>query len=264
MSIARSSCIVLLSVLAAATPLVAHAQLTQCQGVTGNPNYKVLVDEVQYATATGAAPALPIELLQSSVEGALEKVRRGVLRGATSSPGGVTYLNCAGRHPSGEAAFDPTIVRCMATNHAILELWGTLFPEGDGVHTFDVHYMMFPVALSAPARSGSASTTMTMAAKPTIAQIKRYLVSTRADLPAYFAVSAGVQAYEDRQWNQALRFLCEARTRLKGKSNQQDLMSFADDLASKAAAELRKGTSSPVSLLSDKQASDYCSFATQR
>ena len=121
----------------------------------------------------------------------------------------MTYLNCAGRHPSGEAAFDAAMLRSMATNHAILELWGTLFPEGDGVHTFDVHYMMFPVALSTPARSGSASTTMRMSAKPSIAEIKRYLVNTRADLPAYFAVSAGVQAYDDRQWNQAVRFLCE-------------------------------------------------------
>ncbi len=264
MSIMRSSRLAFLIVAAAYAPAVAHAQLTQCQGVTSSANYKVLIDEVQYATPTSTASALPIELLQSSVEGALEKVRRGVMKGTTSPQGGVTYLNCAGRHPSGEAAFDPAMLRSMATNHAILELWGTLFPEGDGVHTFDVHYMMCPVALSAPARSGSASTTMTMSTKPSIAEIKKYLVSTRADLPAYFAVSAGVQAYDDRQWNQAVRFLCEARSRLKGRTNQQDLTAFADDLASKAAAELRKSASSAVSLLNDKQASDYCTFATGR
>lgn len=262
MWIARSSAAAV-ALVVLLVPLRTQAQLTQCQGVANNPSYKVLVDEVQYATATGAAPALPIELLQSSVEGALEKVRRGLLRGAASQ-GSVLYLNCAGRHPAGEAAFDAAMMRSMATNHAILELWGTLFPEGDGVHTFDIHYMMFPLALSTPARSGSASTTMTMPARPSIADIKKYLVSTRADLPAYFAVSAGVQAYEDREWNQAVRFLCEARSRLKGRSSQQDLMAFADDLASKAALELRKSATSPVKLLSDAQASDYCTFATGR
>ena len=260
----RSSVVAAIVFAALCAPSKGSAQLTQCQGVNSTASYKVLVDEVQYATPTGTASALPIELLQSSVEGALEKVRRGVLKGTTSPAGSVTYLNCAGRHPSGEAAFDPAMLRSMATNHAILELWGTLFPEGDGIHTFDVHYMMFPVALSAPARSGSASTTMKMSAKPSIAEIKKYLVSTRADLPAYFAVSAGVQAYDDREWNQAVRFLCEARTRLRGRSGQEDLMTFADGLASKAAVELRKAASSPVSLLSDKQASDYCTFATGR
>src|SRR5712691_3586397 len=68
------------------------AQMTQCNGVAGGISYKVLVDEVQYATAVGNEPALSIELIQYAVEGALEKVRRGILKGtAAQSP--VLYLN---------------------------------------------------------------------------------------------------------------------------------------------------------------------------
>jgi hypothetical protein len=154
----------------------------------------------------------------------------------------------------------------MAANHAILEVWGTLFPLGSGQHKFDIHYVMFPVAsATAPPPSGIAATEKNMPTKPTSAQVMAYLISARADLPAYFTVAAGVQAYADRRWDQAAPLLCEARTRLKNKAGQQELMKFAEDLASKAGAELRR-SSDPIgtSLMTDEQARDYCNFATTR
>jgi hypothetical protein len=240
------------------------AQMTQCSGASGGANYKVLIDEVQYATSTGNQQVLSLELIQSSVEGALEKLRRGILS-RNVPQGTILYLNCKGRHPQGASDFDDSLMRNMAANHAILEFWGTLFPLGGGQHKFDIHYVMFPVAsLTPPAPSGIAATEKTMATKPTSEEVRRYLINTRADLPAYFTAAAGVQAYADRNWDQAVRFLCEARTRLKRNPAQQDLMNFADQLASKAAAELRKNDNTVASLLTDAQAKDYCSFATTR
>ena len=154
----------------------------------------------------------------------------------------------------------------MAANHAILEVWGTLFPLGSGQHKFDIHYVMFPVAsATAPPPSGIAATEKNMATKPTSEQVMAYLISARADLPAYFTVAAGVQAYADRRWDQAAPLLCEARTRLKNKVGQQELKKFAEDLASKAGAELRKSSDpAGTSLMTDEQAKDYCTFATTR
>lgn len=241
------------------------AAQTQCAGVSGGTDYKVLVDEVQFATATGNQPAIALELLQSSVEGALEKVRHGVLA-RSSSPSTMLYLPCSGRHPESPGEFTDLYIRTMASNHAILELWGTIFPLGGGQHKFDIHYVMFPVAsATAPPPSGIAATEKTMASKPTPVQVMGYLISARADLPAYFTVAAGVQAYADHRWEQAAPLLCEARSRLKNKMGQQDLMKFADDLASKAGAELRKSSDpAGTSLMSEAQAKDYCSFATTR
>jgi hypothetical protein len=240
------------------------AQMAQCSGVASGTDYKVLVDEVEYATGSGDQPALSIELIQNSVEGALEKVRRGILKGAVPQAN-IQYLNCKGRHPQDTSQFDNSLVRTMAANHAILELWGTLFPLGGGQHKFDIHYVMFPVASrTAPPPSGIAATEKTMASKPTPQEVKGYLIDARADLPTYFTVAAGAQAYADRNWDQAVRFLCEARTRLKKKANQQDLMNFADQLASKAAAEVRKSNNTAAGLLTDAQAKDYCMFATTR
>ncbi len=240
------------------------AQLTKCNGVSGGTSYKVLVDEVQYATGSGSQPALSIELIQSSVEGALEKVRRGILKGVASR-GSISYLNCMGRHPQGPSDFDNNLVRSMAANHAILELWGTLFPLGGGQHKFDIHYVMFPVAsLTAAPPSSVAATERTMSTKPTPLQVKAYLIDARADLPTYFTVAAGAQAYADHDWEQAVRFLCEARTRLQKNADQKDLMNFADQLASKAAAEIRKNDDTAAGLLTSAQAKNYCVFATTR
>src|ERR1700746_3125650 len=84
---------------------------TQCTGVSGGTDYKVLVDEVQFATASGNQPAVSLELLQSSVEGALEKVRHVVLARSTSQAS-ILYLPCAGRHP-GPTEFNDTYIRTM-------------------------------------------------------------------------------------------------------------------------------------------------------
>ncbi len=240
------------------------AQMTQCSGVSGGTNYKVLIDEVQYATAAGNQQVLSLELIQSSVEGSLEKLRHGILS-RNVPQGSILYLNCKGRHPQA-GDFDDSLIRNMAANHAILEFWGTLFPLEGGQHKFDIHYVMFSVAsLTPPAPSGVASTEKTiMTIKPTPEEVRRFLIDSRADLPAYFTAAAGVQAYADRNWDQAVRFLCEARTRLRRNLAQQDLMNFADQLASKAAAELRKNDKTVASLLTDAQAKDYCSFATTR
>jgi hypothetical protein len=241
-----------------------RAQMAQCNGLTGGTSYKVLIDEIQYATTTGNQPVLSIELIQSSVEGALEKVRRGILNhNATQDT--FLYLNCKGRHPQAASDFDNDLVRNLAENHAILEFWGTLFPLGGGQHKFDIHYVLFPVAfLAPPAPSGIASTEKTMATKPTPEEVRQFLISTRADLPAYFTAAAGVQAYADHNLDQALRFLCEARTRLKKNPDQQELMKFVDELASKAAVEQRRNDNKAASLLTETQAKDYCSFATTR
>ena len=241
------------------------AAQTQCAGVSGGTDYKVLVDEVQFATASGNQPAIALELLQTSVEGALEKVRHGVLS-RSSSPATIVYLPCSGRHPQSAGEFTDTYIRSMVSNHAILELWGTLFPLGSGQHKFDIHYVMFPVSsATAPPPSGIAATEKNMASKPTPTQVRDYLISARADLPAYFTVAAGVQAYADHRWDQAAPLLCEARARLKNKAGHQDLMKFAEALASKAGAELRKSSDpAGTSLMSEEQAKDYCTFATTR
>jgi hypothetical protein len=240
---------------------------TQCDGVAGGTDYKVLVDEIQFATASGNQPAIALELLQTSVGGALEKVRLRVLK-RSPSPGNVRYLPCTGRHPQSAVDFSDTYIKTMAANHAILEVWGTLFPLGAGQHKFDIHYVMFPVASATappPPPRGIAATERSMATTPNPNQVILYLISARADLPAYFTVAAGVQAYDDHRWDEAAPLLCEARTLLKKTAGQQDLMKFAELLASNAGAELRKSSDpAGTSLMSDEQAKDYCTFATTR
>jgi len=238
---------------------------TQCPAASGGTDYKVLVDEVQFATASGYQPALQLELLRTSVEGALEKVRHVVLA-RSSSQTSIRYVSCTGRHPQDPGEFKEPYIRSMAADHAILEVWGTLFPLGGGQHRFDIHYVMFPVSsMTSPPPSGIAGTEKMMASKPTPPQVTGYLLDARADLPAYFTVAAGVQAYADHRWAEAVPLLCQARTRLRNKPAQQDLMKFADQLASKAGAELRKsGDPAGTSLMTDAQARDYCTFATTR
>ena len=252
------------SALALACPDASGAQMVQCEGVAGGVAYKVLVDDVRHATATSSEAALPIELIRSSVEGALDKVRQTVLRGTATRPS-VTYLTCKGRHPEGTSAFDDNLVRSMAANHAILELWGTLFPLGGNQYQFEIHYVMFPLAsFSTTAPPGVALTQRKMSGFPTPAQVQGLLTATRADLPIYFAVAAGVQAYADRQFDQSVRFLCEARTRTRDKQELEELRTFSDMLASKAAAELRKRPNSVYSLLPDSSEKSTCDFATTR
>src|ERR1700693_1929061 len=105
----RFRCALVVFGMIAAAPYAA----TQC-GVSGGTNYKVLIDEVEYAVASGNQPVVSLELIQSSVEGALEKVRRGVLR-SSGPQGNILYLNCKGRHPQ-ESEFDGDFIRRLAAN----------------------------------------------------------------------------------------------------------------------------------------------------
>jgi hypothetical protein len=244
----------------------AGAQMVQCNGVSGGVSYKVLVDDVRHATATSTEAALSVDLIRSSVEGALDKVRQTVLKGASSQQS-VKYLTCPGRHPGSPTAFDDVnLVRSMAANHAILELWGTLFPLGGNQYQFDIHYVMFPLAsLAGPAPAGVASTQQKMSGYPTPAQVQGLLTATRADLPIYFAVAAGVKAYTDRQFDQSVRFLCEARSRIKDKAKLEELRNFSDTLASRAVVELRKRPNSVHSMLPDPPpGKSYCEVVTTR
>ena len=241
------------------------AQMVECAGVRGGTSYKVLVDEVQFATETSNQAAASVELIQSAVDGALEKVRQRALKGA-SSRGSVSYLTCKGRHPSGDGDFSDAVVGGLAESHATLELWGTLFSLGGNNYTFDIHYVMFPItALPSPKPSAMAKTQQKMAGKPTADDVQKYLIKTRDDLPVYFTLAAGVQAFQDRNWDQAVRYLCEARTNLKRRPEQQDLTDLAGQYASKAAAATRQSAdASGVALLTEAQARDYCAFATTR
>jgi hypothetical protein len=251
-------CVAAASQLTIATSCSAQVQ---CSNVSGGTSYKVLIDEVQYSPPSGAQQSLSLELVQHSIAGSLE-----VLRQAGNLPeGSILYLECKGRHPQ-EADFKESVIRDMAANHAILEFWGTVFPGGRSQRKLDIRYVMFPVAsFSAPAPSGFASTEKPiMGAKPTLDEVTRFVSATRDDMSAYFTAATGVQAYADRNWERAERFLCQARTRLKGNPAQHELMDFVDQLASKAAAELRKNRNTVASLLTDAQAKDYCSFATTR
>jgi hypothetical protein len=234
----------------------------QCSDLSG-PNYKVLIDEVEFAAASGDQPVLSLELLRASVEGALRKVRQGVLKGSVPH-GDIDYRTCKGQHPS-KSQFTGNFVRSMAANHAILEFWGTLFPPLGGQHQFEIDYVMFPVgSLDQPRPSEFASTQKKMPSKPTSAEIIDYMIDARADLPAFFTVATGVQAYADHDWDQAVRLLCEARSRLKKNADQADLMNFADQVATEAAANLRKNNLTAANLLTDAQARNYCRFATTR
>jgi len=240
----------------------------QCSGLSTGTEYKVLVDEVQYSASAGVTPAVSLDMLQASVEGALEKVRQRLvksLRPGGESMGGFEYLPCTGRHPR-ETEFSDDFVRSMVGNHAILEFWGTLFALDGGQHKFDIRYVMFPVnSARQPRPSQFAATQKTVNNKPTPEQVTKFFVDALADLPTNFTVSAGLQKYADRQLPEAVRFLCEARTRLQNKPDQQDLSSYVDTIANKAGAELRQQTlASGASLLSDADAKDYCTFATTR
>ena len=242
----------------------------QCSGLSSGTNYKVLIDEVQYSSDPAAVkPAVSLDMLQSSVEGALEKIRQKLLKGISEgrpSMGDIQYLPCTGRHPSDTQFQDEGFMRSMVANHAILEFWGSLFALGDGQHRVDIRYVMFPVSSAAQPRPSEFALTQTaVASKPTPEQITGFLVNTRSDLPAYFVVSLGLQKYADHQFTQAVRFLCEARTRLKKKGGSDDLMNPVDSVANKAGAELRQqALASGANLLSDAQAKDYCTFATTR
>jgi len=254
----RSKCVTLLLLgLAAADSHVA----AQCSGLASGTNYKVLIDEVEYVGSSSSRPVVSLDLVQTSVEGALEKVRQGILK-TSAQHGEILYLNCTGRHPQ-EQQFRDDVIRDMIANHAILEFWGSLLPLGGNQNRFEIHYVMFPVGSLSPPRPSEFASTQKVMATLSPQDVTNYLINARADLPAYFTIALGLQAYADRNWGQAVSLLCEARTRLS-KPNQQELMRTADQFANKAASELRKNALSSASLLTDAQAKDYCKFATTR
>src|SRR5258708_4313888 len=194
--------------------IAAHSHAgAQCNGLSIGTKYKVLIDEVQYSAPAGVKPAVSLDMLQSSVEGALEKLRQSLLNVATvlkgtPAMGDIEYLTCTGRHTR-DTEFDDSFMRSMVGNHAILEFWGTLFALDGGQHKFDIRYVMFPVSSAAqPRPSEFAMTQKTVASKPTPEQITDFFVNTRSDLPAYFTASVGLQKDADRQLSQAVRSLC--------------------------------------------------------
>jgi hypothetical protein len=103
-----------------------------------------------------------------------------------------------------------------------------------------------------------------MSVKPTSDQILSFFDERGADLKAFYMVAAGAQAFADHQWNPAVHFLCKGASFLKGKAGREDLLGYANELASSAAQELRKTNDVSVSLMSADQVKNYCKFATTR
>jgi hypothetical protein len=253
----------LLSLLEFAAPL--RAQMNPCPHVSEGAGYKILIDEVQYSNMGGAAqPAQPLELLRFTVETTLDKARL-LAEGKKRSNLEFKYLPCPGRHPDGDNQFDPGLVRELDQAHVILEVWGTIYPLGNNKHKFVLEYALVPVSfLKTPPPQGIIPAVKDMPVKPSSDQILSFFDERGADLKAFYMVAAGAQAYADRDWNPAVHFLCKGASLLKGKAGREELLEYANELASSAAQELRKINEVSVGLMSADQVKNYCKFAMTR
>jgi hypothetical protein len=238
----------------------------QCHGVANGTGYKVLLDDVDFSTARGDQPVLSRDLLLTAVQNAVDNVRNKALQ-KLQSEDSVSVIPCTGWHPSSQAQINAAYIQAMAANHATLELWGTLYSLGPGQDEFDIHYVMFdvPSIPAPPPPSSFAYTKKLMGNHPEPQQITRFMADSNADLLVYFAVAAGVQAYQDKNWGQAASFLCEASTLLKSRPNQANLLNFTTLLSVQAGFKLR-ASSDPggAAMMTDDQIRNYCTFATSR
>lgn len=113
-----------------------HAQLADCQALgAGSEAYKVVVDELSFATGAAAGPVSVLNLkerLEFNLSTQLEEFRGDVTALGVRPAIDLGLITCPGRRPSLHGTeFTAQRVETLSDQRVVVELWGTLLNGGD-------------------------------------------------------------------------------------------------------------------------------------
>jgi len=143
---------------------VSQAQLADCQPLgTGSQAYKVVMDELSFASAaaaSGAGAANLRQLLSFNLTTQLAEFERAVATQAGSPVVDLQLVTCAGRKPSLEGTeFTPQRIETLSDQRVVVELWGTLLERSGagagGPHAM-IGYIIPPILLQGSAAQAPA------------------------------------------------------------------------------------------------------------
>jgi hypothetical protein len=136
-----------------------HAQLADCNALgTGSETYKVVVDELSFASGATAGPVAVLNLkerLAFNLSTQLEEFRGDVTALGVRPVIDLGLIGCPGRRPSLHGtAFTAQRVATLNDQRVVVELWGTLLDGGDaatGGPRAMIGYVIPPVLHYVPA-----------------------------------------------------------------------------------------------------------------
>lgn len=196
-------------------PFSAHAQLRDCQGVSG-VRYKVHLDEPSHGGKAFASKK-DLRTFMDRLSFMFENERERLKHETETEQ--LSFLPCYGRKPKGKADFTRRVVDGLYTRNIVLEMWGILSPisgTGGVVGEARVQYVIVPVRfqhfegslpLSGAYFAKYVSDTAGAGAYPEWLDLFREAIH----LDAYVAAGLGLKAQADAEYELAAGNLCKAK-----------------------------------------------------
>lgn len=237
----------IVSVYAALLALSAGAQIIECPGARVPGQQKILLDDI---TVSGT-PSDPVEaqLLMAQIRAA---VHMKVEQFRAQSPVPITVVRCEGRRPSGED-FDSDLVRSLNSHDVLVETWASVTTTADVSGAAGVRGLLGFAVI--PVRQDRAVVGVHLilfrrsAAATEEAMLE--LFGQSRELQAFTALAVGVKARRSREYERALRQVCEAQDLLAslaaGQSDLAGLQAYARDAITGIVQEARQAT--PTNLI---------------
>lgn len=232
------------AVLALAVPVAtpARAQIVDCAGLSAVSGYKVLLDDLVFAGE--GAPSASLEPVMDRLRFRLETALQALRLDPQTR---LKVLRCAGRKPRGEADFDSSLVRVLDSREVVLEVWGSVVPrEGGGAAPGCealIGYALIPVRSREGGAGAVPGVFEAMYESDLTSPASRLLdlFKDAPELPAFSALSVGVDQLEARQYDLARSSLCRAEILLAQRRPAGDpLVAHAGRLAREVVTAARR------------------------
>ncbi|RQS65768.1 hypothetical protein DID96_25415 [Burkholderia sp. Bp8963] len=203
---------------------VAHARIIDCNESSqhGQPTqYVAFLDEPEYTPAAFASRDEMLRFL-ARLQWQLDQARDE--KWIQSSNAAVHFANCVNRTPAfdGQDFNDPRLVESLYNQGVLIEIWGRLDAQKQGGRSVNqqalINFLLVPLRFA----------TNTDASLPTgfhrIAYPERsssptndfvQLIARSTDIDAFIAVSLGIKAMREKNYENAHANLCQANLLLK-------------------------------------------------
>jgi hypothetical protein len=198
----------------------------------------LLVDDIK------GVDSLAFKMLEQRIDAALAKLQLESRTAQSTSVGAgtpalrVRALRCSARQPEGRTSFTPALVRELAYNGVVLEVWAETqaLPAGQGQgHRAIVGYALVPLRYHFPnAIQGIVMVERTVKSIDTTEDLLG-LLDQSGSLAIYTAVGSGLHYFDNEDYDQARTQLCLAMSRLNQIRNatpdEADMLQFVRDTA---------------------------------
>ena len=219
------------------------AQLRECTEISTGVGLKIVRDGISYDTS-----APPQSDLVSVAQRLNAKLSNDVDEFHLVGGNLVIIARCVDRHPKSKGDFDESTIEQLDLRQVILEVWGNVQPENrNGVKGYlaSMQYVLIPARVNElqgrPPRSVYVVEKWQRSGAPA-----EEIFRQEGELGLYTHIATGMKALNKKQYDQAVKYLCQGQILLGQKASpspadaRADLLKYVEDLTTETFQKARQ------------------------